>query len=614
MVCNNNHAKRLNRRIENLGLRLARGGSFLLFFAFLLCAVEAEIPVIESVQSQVRLENLLTGMALAPDDSVWVAENDSGELSRIRRTALSTSARIDRVMTGFIDPVGLQFDSRGRLFVAERSTGRVYLIDNNQRSIFLRGYEDIASIRLDSNDIFIVEMEPGRVTQHNLNSNISRVVFDRLSFPSDVLSFGRSLMTGELVDRAGSLGRIMMEPIEVNPIPIPPIFDWDLEDSVIDPIRFAVHPIRGNEALVSVRHLEPQFGIRKTPGGVFILDMVRGQLLGRYLTGLHGPTDVVPIESGCYVLEENAERISFFDWDGNRIPVWDGLGQPTAFAITNNPSMRYLVAESSPYSDVSVVSGLNVRPGFLPEELREQAIYGIASGLRTYVSLTQQGRIAYFGDDNQVEVLTRDVSFPGKLVNGAGNSLWVIDAFSNEIMKISETNGSVLLSVPAASLNPIDFHVEVTDNRVETLYVLDEFAEIWRWNRLRARFEAMTILQSDEVIFSRKTFPPKFTRVEGQGFIIALNDESGSILWLGDDGEQSTLARGYKEIVQIESESSRAVSLLSNRGWIRTLRLMFESEQPVPTPTPPAPISPTPAPPTPTPTPTGIFDWSAYEG
>ncbi|MBZ0255615.1 hypothetical protein K8I31_06110, partial [bacterium] len=208
---------RLNTLFVLKGLRLLGGGLFLFTFLMLQYSAVAETPFVDSVQSQVRFENILTGMVAAPDGSFYVAENDSGEITRIRTNSLYSTARFDTLMTGFTDPIGLAFATDGRLLVGERSTGKIIAIGDNQREIIVRGLTDLASIRTDQLDnVYYTEMNPGRVSRFSFRSNGHTVIDDDLSYPADSFNFGRSLLTSELVDRAGVSGRIKMEPIAAD--------------------------------------------------------------------------------------------------------------------------------------------------------------------------------------------------------------------------------------------------------------------------------------------------------------------------------------------------------------------------------------------------------------
>ncbi len=616
------------------GLRLYRGALF--FFLAVICIPisNGETPFVESVQSHVRLENLLTGMIEWPDGSIVVAENDSGEISRIRSNRLFSTVRIETLMSGFTDPIGLALDSEGRLLVGERKTGRVIAVGNNQREILFRNLTDLASIRTGSlNTIYYTEMEPGRISRYNTRNNTHLLIQDGLLYPSDSFIFGRSLMASELVDRAGISGRVTMEPIaaDQDPIPLPPIFKWRIENQLIDPLRFVSDPLSNSHALVSVRHLERTVAGIQSAGGIYRINLINGDIESLFVGDLYGPTDMVANEDGCFVLEEYAERIRFIDWEGKKTVLWDGLGAPSAFTIIPNQINRYLIAETVPHAAISSIVAQTVRPTTIPVEYESESIGGILATSELYASITSTGEIITVNDDGSYDLLTNQLFAPGKLTRGAGNAIWAYDLIG-DIVKIDANTGRIIQSAGGAQISVSDFDIEIR-GPIETLYVIDRLGDIWRHNTLRNVFSPVSIQSLDFIDTIHSQLPPVFTRVPGEGFIIAMNDVDGSIVWVDDDGEQEVIHTGFNEIVQLEAESRLNITALSNRGWLRTIRIAFQSEIPqptqapvpptptltpipTPTPTPRFPDTPSPSPLFPTPTPTNVTsvnDWKIYD-
>ncbi|MDP8245761.1 MAG: hypothetical protein P9L94_16885 [Candidatus Hinthialibacter antarcticus] len=563
-----------------------------------------------------------------PDGSIIVAENDSGEISRLRTNSLFSTLRIDTLMTGFTDPVALAFDSGGRLLVGERSTGRVIAVGNNQRETLFRGLNDLASIRTDQLDnIYYVEMDPGRISRYSLRSNGHTLIQDGLSFPSDSFVFGRSLMTSELVDRSGISGRVTMEPIAVDqdPIPLPPIFEWSIDDAFIDPIRFVQDPRNNSHALLSVRHVDRTIAGIQSPGAIYQINLITGKVEGLFVEDLYGPTDMVANENGCFVLEEHAERISFYDWSGKRNVLWDGLGAPIAFTVIPNQINRYLIAETAPHAGISSIVSQIVRPSTMPAELENESIGSILATTKLFLSITNLGEIVVVNDDGTYETLTSQLFAPGKLVKGEGNSIWAYDLIG-ELKKLNSDTGKVMQSARGAQVGMVDFDVEV-DGSLETAYALDALGDIWQYATIRNVFTPVSILTLEFADDYNSPLTPVFARVADEGFVIAMNDLDGSIVWIDDNGGQEVIHTGFREITQLHAESRLNITALSNRGWLRTIRLMYPSDIPEPTPTPfitPTPVlptrtptpnrpgtpSPTPIRPTPTPTEvTSIIDW-----
>lgn len=607
------------------GLRLLVGGLFFIILTSFISPANAEIPFVEAVQSHVRLENLLTGMVEWPDGTLVVAENDSGEISRIRTNSLFSTIRIETMMSGFTDPVALAFDTNGRLLVGERKTGRVIAVGGNQRETLFAGVNDLASIRTDQLDnIYFVEMEPGRISRFSLRSNGRTLIQDGLSYPSDSFTFGRSLMASELVDRSGVSGRVTMEPIVIDqdPIPLPPIFKWSINDGLIDPIRFVQNPQNNSRALVSVRHIEKSIAGFQSPGGIYQINLINGNIENLFFDGLYGPTDMVANENGCFVIEEYAERINFIDWSGKRSVLWDGLGAPIAFTVIPNQINRYLIAETVPHAGISTIAGQIVRPSTMPAKLKDENIGGLLATTKLFLSVTSLGEIVIVNDDGTSKTLTSQLFAPGKLVKGAGNSIWAHDLIG-ELTKLNSETGQVMQKAGGAQIGVSDFDVE-TNGASETIYALDRLGDIWQYATIRNVFLPVSIMGLDFIDDFNSPLTPIFTRVPGEGFVIAMNDSKGSIVWVGDDGEQEVVHTGFYEIVQLQMESRLNITALSNRGWLRTIRLAFQSEIPEPTPTPfitPTPVLPTrtptptptrPGPSSPTPTPTentSILDW-----
>ncbi|MBZ0258771.1 hypothetical protein K8I31_22090, partial [bacterium] len=342
-------------------------------------------------------------------------------------------------------------------------------------------------------------------------------------------------------------------------------------------------------------------------------------------------TDMAANENGCLVLEEYAERISFFDWDGNQNILWDGLGSPTSFTIVPNQTNRYLVAETVPKAGLSTVGNLIVRPAALPDELSNTSIHGILSTTtKTYLSVTDTGEIIVLDNAGEYETLTSQLLTPTKLLKGVGNSIWAFDLYIGQIAKLDGDTGKFLQTANGGAIGIIDFDVEIKDG-TETVYGLDTTGDIWVYTAAKNLFTPLTLLTLELDYDFTNTFTPVIARVPDEGCVVAMNDLKGSIVWIDDDGEQEVIATGFKDIVQMQAESRNRITVLSNRGWLRTISLTYPSDVPEPTPTPintPTPIiptrtptpdrpetpSPTPMAPTPTPTEaTSVFDWWIHD-
>ncbi|MBI1390171.1 MAG: hypothetical protein GC154_17155 [bacterium] len=579
----------------------------LLIFILSAANISAQVPHIRSTQSHIQLENLLTGMALV-NDRLYVLENGSGEISSLSLSGDENAGQWKTIARGFHDPIDLEALGDGGWLVAERGSGTIYQYRSGAVQVMADGFNDIASIsRDDRGGLYVVEMEPGRITYISPQGGRRTVIADGLYYPSDFLPYMGGGFISELVDATGLRGRVSYGRQRVGPFSFPmqmgPPGDWMNPADLIDPIRMAIDDNQPNTILVSVRHLEPRAGLNLQPGGVIRLDAHHGNASEIVLSNAFGPTDLIATRDGFYLMEEDAERISFNSWRGERRILWDGLGQPSAFARDDEHG-GFLVAETRPETQLVRVSDSKLgESGQIPKRFKDETIGGLLIQDHVYASITSQGIVAEMKDDGEMNIITNRIFSPGKLVSGGRNRAWTLDRITGEIILFDLENGAILRSFGGLLRRFSDFDAD-ENTSLNPIYALDRQGDVWRLNTTTQTIELAASIPSNAPD-TLETDHPVIARVSRRGFVIALNDHDGRLVWLSDRGDYTTLASGYSHIVQINHETGDGITVLSQDGWLRTITLQFENDT-TPTPTPPA-ATQTPAAtftPTPSPTPT----------
>ncbi len=581
-----------------------------------------EPPTVQSIRSWTGLENLVTGMILEPDGSLLILENDSGELTRLHLGRNNTLRQIETVAKGFEDPIALARTDGGKLLIAERTSGRIIYLDNTIRSVVYRGLEDISSIRLDANGfLWVTELEPGRLSRINLITGVNRLIAEGLNFPSDVIPLSNALVVSEMVDNAGSLGRITnsaLTPITdaelvsgeqligVNAISLSSISSITLSStiqsqsslmgavtntSVIDPVRMAVDPRNSNHIFVSVRYLETTNSVTaaSSSGAVLIMDRTKGTILRTFADDLYGPTDIIPVNTGIYVLEEQAERITFIRWNGNRTIIWDGLGTPSRISVTNRYGLNILVTSQTPSARLRRIR-TDGTIGYSSEETPLRAKVGgflERSDGSLLISFPAFGAIYSLSWGADAEIFSLEVFSPTRLRLSPNDTVWALDPIMNEILHLNLA-GQILGRYPGKEYQLNDFDLEwpeedsdlsadfITGAVTErALYALDNInGHLLVYNRETGAFEPIynrsdnTLASSDRV----------FVRIPSRGFVTAQNSGLGYIHWIDDDGTVTKLADGFDGITDLAWLEGWGVFALSENGWVRSLNLSFSDE------------------------------------
>ncbi|MEO6446784.1 MAG: peptidyl-alpha-hydroxyglycine alpha-amidating lyase family protein [Gemmatimonadaceae bacterium] len=111
---------------------------------------------------------------VAPDGSIFVAEGHGGDNARILKFAadgklLKTWGRLGTAIGEFDQPHALAMDSRGRLYVGDRSNNRIQIFDQDGK--FLEVWTQFSrpsGIFIDHNDIiYVADSESGSVAPEN---------------------------------------------------------------------------------------------------------------------------------------------------------------------------------------------------------------------------------------------------------------------------------------------------------------------------------------------------------------------------------------------------------------------------------------------------------------
>lgn len=615
-----------DRRTDRNGISLWASGVWGLFVSISLLSCFCTSAHAQNVQMNVRswtaLENLLTGMIAVDDETLLVLENDSGQLSRIQLSSSGGIQFIQQVESGLIDPVSILPLRDGSLAIAERNAGRILRLQDGEREVILDGLGELSSLRSDPiGMILAVELDGGRILRVNPLNGEAQVVTEGHNFPSDVLVVNsNSFVITELFDRQTYLGQIVRSPL--NPFQPSTSPEWKTQTGIIDPTRLLRNPFNPSQVLVSLRFLEFSITFPTGPvgdGGVIFVDLESGLRQGTMIDGLQGPTDLTATSDSLFILEERSERISRVTEDGDLDILWDGLGEPSAFAY--NPLRRvFLAAETSPGS---ALIRITPRSMTLERELPEDIhVTGIVSGVTTYLSVLSRGEIHEVLSPTETRILSNVIQAPDKLIAGQDNSLWVNDRIHGSIYRISTDSGEIIESIPPP-LNSFIFDYDVTQDELgaELLYAMDNQGVIHQYNRSTGnrsgRFQSIAVFSPDDIVIDGLALSPVFKAMGEEGFLVAANDEQGALYWLKPDGDTQLLDTGYWNCVQfIEMNFRNSFAVMSRNGWIRSGTITFQDDD-FPTPTiTPTPTVGIPQRPTPTPTPpfTSVSDWLIHPG
>lgn len=619
-------------------LRRTQGILFLLGFFFLfplLCA--AKVPFIQHVESHIPLENLVSGLVVGDDQSLYLLENDSGEVTRLRLNRDRQVQDMEILVDGLEDPIALVYLGDEELLVAERTSGRILKFNGRERELFAEGYTDISSIRLDGEEnIWISELRPGRISKINLNNKNKQVIYSDLDQPSDVLPMNGEVFVSELLEQSGALGRIRrglikkvkllglhlaIDSLLPNQLPLPiddligeleDVLDEALQGTIVDPIRM-VHDLRQpNVIYVSVRSLRPARMNEIPVGGILRVDTSNGSI-NQFAGDLYGPTDMALTPDGMYVMEETAERISFISWTGRRTVVWQGIGRPRSYSSAFNSKNEFIISQSLPETALWRVTRRGNERVELPPNYQRSFIGGLAAlnGNQHLISITSEGIVADIDRQGKISILTREIFSPEKIQFQNRQNVWILDRIFNEIVRMDLRRNNIAQSIDGGEYKLQDFFIQDEERglgrnaRERALFALDRgMGSILQFNEQSNQFR---VIHSDLIPeASREEVHVKaFIRVPEQGFIVSLNDRNGTLLWQDDlSSEEIVLATGYEQIVAMELMDDEEVSMLSENGWLRTLTLSFQDEIATPTPSPTNTNTPTIAiTPTPTDTP-----------
>ncbi|HQH72113.1 MAG TPA: hypothetical protein PK360_08545, partial [bacterium] len=407
----------------------------------------------------------------------------------------------------------------------------------------------------------------------------------------------------ELVDRSGSKGRISVgkipssnqwlrlnqifqylskQPVQLALPVIESIDRRELQSdsSLIDPVRMALDPRDTNRLLISVRNLTSKT-MRNTfdSGGILGMDIKKTKVDTTFLRNLFGPSDILPTADGLYVLEEVAERISFFDWKGNQKLLWDGLGRPLSFTWAGTGG--FFVLENIPETRIQIIE-----KGQFQDSIPVQSnIKGSCAGIARrpngsfLVSSTEDGKILETSAKGKTSVFSTQVFSPEKLRLNPDGSIWVLDRLMNELVLL-DAKGQVITRVSGKPFQLSDFDLDANSGSTQVpLYALDSRTGVILLHQPGAKqFKENIKLSSAQAGIRRS-----FAYIPSQGFVIAQNDEAGSLVWIDQMGDvvpnatavETLLAKGFKEIADMAWKADRGLQILSQNGWIRTVSLNF---------------------------------------
>jgi hypothetical protein len=571
----------------------------------------AATPLLIENQPLIPLENILTGLAYDPSGALLTLENDGGRLRRIALNADRSMQSITTIAQDLADPVALLRKSANSIIVAERTPGRLWQIVDGQKTLLAEGFDDISSIRFSSDgNLLICELNLGDVWKLDLSTGKKEIVLSDLDFPSDVLQVSDGLVVGELVGSSGQLGRVSkFLPARL----LPGIFDrrdWELSDLAIDPVRIAADPNDSDKIFVSVRAFEAGTILtRFLQGGIYHLNHNRSLVALRFAESLYGPTDLAETADGLYAIEEKAERILFFDWQGNKKVVWDGLGQPGAFAMSSTDQDVY-VAENIPDPQIARVGDSIQTVQGMPFLYRNEFIGGLArfEDGSFLLSLTSAGVMLRIDVSGADKVFSKEIFAPGKIRTSATGSIFVLDQLMNSIYEMNPQTGAIAGEFSGGAYQLSDFSLETSKSGEIRLFAADSVNNaILEYQQ--GKFTPWFLL-SDEA-------PVALVRVPNLGILAATDQADSRLWWFADSGETAQIASGFPSVVDIQiNPQDNSIVALSQNGWLR--RLTFDLLQPAATPTPTPTFIPTPTPastPTPTSTPTentAISDWIVY--
>ena len=561
-------------------------------FLFFLPLSGYSIPNILETHSLVPLENLLTGMLLEPDGSLLVLENDGGRITRLTLGADKRIKNIDILYEGLTDPVALQRMSDGSFLVGERKTGRIIQIKNQSGKIIADGFLGLSSLRINKNGIaWITQLDTGRLSYYNPATGEQNTLLSNLDSPSDVFPLDNGLILTELVGPPGMFGRVSFgffpPPLSSSPgtkiVLMPNMPDdsnpisWIKDESVTDPVRIAPDLRNPDNFFISVRSSHPDSNPHPMPDGAILkFNTKKGKADFPFIDNLLAPTEIVSSTDGLYVIEEMAEQISFISWQGERRIVWDGLGGAGCFAYRSGQNRELYALKNFPDSRIMRIDGKPQIALNLPEEFRHEMISGIAclEDGSFLLSVTSQGLLIKIKNNDPYTLVSYAIFAPGKILLSNDGTFYVLDNILGSVSQLEITTGKFLRSIRDDTIKLMDFDLE-TDSQSPTKIVTIDSRNGTKlvYDETLGHFTSTGFTQS-------KGFPNLFARIPKKGFVVALNDMDGTLVWSGDDGEESVLTRGYSNINQISYNGNNKITVLSRNGWIRTLILSFDNPVP----------------------------------
>lgn len=607
---------------------------FLCAFIFVIDVSHAQPPELQSIQSWIALENLVTGMAIAHDGSLLVLENHSGELSRLQLNSKNEILSITTILTGLTDPIALARASDDDLYIAERSTGRILHFDGRTLSEWLSGLEDISSIRLDEkNNLWVSELSPGRISRINRETKTKKILLNKLEYPSDLLLVGNQIVYSEMIDFSNLLGRITVQSLDslttisgTSDFQVAPENIEDLPgsnkkenltaktvkktiNSLINPIRLTLDPRNSKYFFVSVRNYQGNFVGIKQEGAILRYDLTLEEPVQLFSRNLYGPSDLAVTDQGLFVLEEQAEQISFIHWDSQKIVLWDGYGYLTRFAVDSKVSPKLIVANQIPTTRLRSISQKEIHEISLPASLSSDAISGLALGnsanlLSSFLSL---GIIYQVDEKTAAASFCQNIFAPDRLRIGQNGAVWVLDPIADEIVRL-DAKGNIQKEYRTTTQQLVNFDLQENESE-PILYGLDQQnSKIIQYDSQKSQFKNILTIPPIKSDMNRC-----FIRVPSQGFFVAQNDSKGTILWIDDSGSNDSLVLGYDAISDMVWDGGSNLYVLSQEGWIESLTFSFNEINRTPTSIPtltstvePSPtLTPTPSDtPSPTDTPT----------
>lgn len=291
------------------------------------------------------------------------------------------SATVDVVAEGFTHPAAVNFDSQGRLFAIENTSGEIFRINiaDKRRELVATAPDNLDNLAFSADDrLFVSNMADNAIHEVDLDTGAIRTVLSSpLTVPAGIAVAGRTLYVADT--------------FSITAVELPGGGTHDVSRSLDD---------SGYPQLAAA--VPGRLATASTQGGLLQLrDLATNEVITRW-TGLAQPRALAMPDSGRIVVAEAGE--------GGRLLLLDAA----------DPAARQLLA-----TDIGIVGGLAVMGGDF------------------VLTQVDRGEVVLITHDGNRHIIASGLSRPEGIATLSDGSLIVLEAGLHRMLRIDPVDGDI---------------------------------------------------------------------------------------------------------------------------------------------------------------------------